>query len=120
MRDIGNGPGVARPDLPHRPGFRLRLAVALLALGLVTPLVAPNQSWASSPVARHEALSSSAQSHRARQVRVPRRATVAAPGRPDVRSAADNASVLILLVLTLNSAVMLIRVTSSPPTWMKD
>jgi hypothetical protein len=45
---------------------------------------------------------------------------VAAPSRPDVRSTADDASVLVLLVLTLNSAVMLIRVASDPPSWMKD
>jgi hypothetical protein len=38
----------------------------------------------------------------------------------DVRSTADDASVLVLLVLTLNSAAMIIRVASSPPSWMKD
>ncbi|HET7049188.1 MAG TPA: hypothetical protein VFI54_13070 [Solirubrobacteraceae bacterium] len=45
---------------------------------------------------------------------------MAAPGRPDVRSTADGVSVLVLLALTLNFAAMLIRVASSPPSWMKD
>ena len=84
--------------------FRLPLAVALIAVGFATSLLAPNQSSASSP----------------RHARVPPRAAVAAPSRTDVRSATDDASVLILLVLTLNSAGMVIRVASSPPTWMKD
>ncbi|MDQ6805434.1 MAG: hypothetical protein M3065_10830 [Actinomycetota bacterium] len=94
--------------------------MALLALGFVLPLLAPNRSWASSLVARHEIHAGSPQSHHASHAQVPPHTAVAAPSRPDVRSTADGASVLVLLVLTLNSAAMLIRVASSPPSWMKD
>ncbi|HXO09546.1 MAG TPA: hypothetical protein VN880_16010 [Solirubrobacteraceae bacterium] len=45
---------------------------------------------------------------------------MASPSRPDVRSTADGASFLLVLVLALNSAVMFIRVVTSPPSWMKD
>ena len=91
--------------------------MALLALGFVLPLLAPNESWASSLV--HETQAGSPQSHRARHAQVPPRIAVAAPSRPDVRSAANGAYVLVLLVLTLNSVVMLVRVASSLPSWMK-
>jgi hypothetical protein len=48
-------------------------------------------------------------------------ALLARPGAVcEVRSTADDASVLVLLVLTLNSAAMIIRVASCPPSWMKD
>jgi hypothetical protein len=94
--------------------------VALLAVGCILSLLAPHQSWASSLVAPSETHAGSAQSHQARDAQVLPHIAVAAPGRPDVRSTADDASVLVLLVLTLNSAVMLIRVASSPPSWMKD
>jgi len=67
----------------------------------------------------HETQAGSPQSHRARHAQVPPRIAVAAPSRPDVRSAADGAYVLVLLVLTLNSVVMLVRVASSLPSWMK-
>jgi hypothetical protein len=111
---------VGGPSSSHRLGVPRRLAVALLALGCVLLLLAPHQSWASSLVARRETHAGSAQSHHARDAQVLPHTAVAAPSRPDVRSTADDASVLVLLVLTLNSAVMLIRVASSPPSWMKD
>jgi hypothetical protein len=50
---------------------------------------------------------------------VPPRLTAAAPSQPDVPSTADGASLLVL-VLALNSAGMLIRLVSSPPSWIKD
>jgi hypothetical protein len=96
------------------------LALALLALGFVLPLLAPNQSWASSLVDRHKTHAGSPQSHQASHAQLPPDTAVAAPSRPDVRSTAEGASVLVLLVLTVNSAAMLIRVASSPPSWMKD
>jgi hypothetical protein len=71
-------------------------------------------------VVRRETHAGSPESHHARDAQVLPHSAVAAPSRPDVRSTADGASVLVLLVLTLNSAVMLIRVASSPPSWMKD
>jgi hypothetical protein len=116
---LGYGSGFAGPASSHRLGVPRRLAVALLALGFVPPLLAPHQSWASSLVARHETHAGSPQSHHARHGQVPPHTAVAAPSRPDVRSTADGASVLVLVVLILNSAVMLIRVASSPPSWMK-
>jgi hypothetical protein len=119
MRSHANARSARRAS-SHRLGVPRRLAVALLALGFVLPLLAPNQSWASSLVARHETHAGSPQSHHARRAQVPPHTAVAAPSRPDVRSAADGASVLVLVVLTLNSAGMLIRVASSPPSWIKD
>ena len=62
----------------------------------------------------------SLQSNHARHDQVPPRLTAAAPSRPDVPSTADGASLPVLLVLALNSAAMLIRLVSSPPSWIKD
>jgi hypothetical protein len=84
------------------------------------PLLAPNQSSASSLVVRRETYAGSPQSHHARHAQAPPRLTAAAPSRPDVRSIADGASVLVLLVLALNSAAMVIRLVSSLPSWIKD
>jgi hypothetical protein len=94
--------------------------VALLALGIVLSLLAPSRSSASSLFLRREANAGGLQANHPRHARVLPHTAVAAPSRPDVRSTADDASVLLLLVLTLNSAVMLIRAASSPPSWMKD
>ena len=117
---LGSGLRFAGSAPSHRLGVPRRLVLALIALGCVLPLLAPNQSSASSLVVRRETHAGSPQSHRARHDQVPPHLTAAAPSRPDVPSTADGASVLVLLVLTLNSAVMLIRVASSPPSWMKD
>ena len=118
-----SSPRIAR-DRPTVDRLRLgvprRLAVALLALGCVVSLLAPNQSWASSHAARHDTHAGSPQSHQARYVQVSPDTAMASPSRPDVRSTADGASFLLVLVLALNSAVMFIRVVTSPPSWMKD
>jgi hypothetical protein len=117
---LGYGSGFAGPAPSHRLGVLRRLVVALLALGCVVSLLAPNQSWASSLVAGHEDRAGRPQSHYARQAQVPPHTARAVPSRPDVRSTADGVSVLVLLILALNSAGMLIRVVSSPPSWIKD
>jgi hypothetical protein len=80
--------------------LRPRLTVAVLALGCVLPLLAPSQSWASGLV-------------------VPPHLTAAAPSRPDMPSS-EGAFLPVLLVLALNSAAMVIRLVSSPPSWLKD
>jgi hypothetical protein len=49
----------------------------------------------------------------------PPRSNAAAPSRPDVPSS-GGALLPILLVLALNSAAMVIRLVSSPPSWIKD
>ena len=113
--------GVHRPRLAsNRPRVPRRLAVALLLLGIVLPLLAPSRSLASSLIARRQAHARGPQSHHPRRDQVPTHPAAAAPRQPDVRSTADDASVPVLLVLVLNSAVMLIRVASPPPSWIKD
>jgi hypothetical protein len=117
---LGAGLGLAGPA-PSHPLRVPRLSVlALLALGCAFSLLAPSQSSASSLVVRRETHAGSPQSHRARHAQVPPHLTAAAPSQPDVRSIADGASLPVLLVLALNSAVMLIRLVSSPPSWIKD
>jgi hypothetical protein len=54
----------------------------------------------------------------ARHDEVPRRLAAVARTRSDVRPAAEGAFLPVVLVLALSSAVMLIRLVSSPPTWM--
>ena len=117
---LGAGSGLAGPAPSHPLRVPRRLAVALLALGCVLSLLAPNQSSASSLVVRRETHAGSPQSHHARHDQVPPQLTAAVPSRPDVRSVADGASVLVLLFLALNSVAMVIRVASSPPSWMRD
>jgi hypothetical protein len=117
---LGAGSRLAGPALSQRPRVPRRLAAALLALGCVLSLLAPNQSSASGLVVHRETHAGSPQSHHPRHDQAPPQLTAAAPSRPAVRPTADGASVLVLLVLTLNSAAMLIRVVSSPPSWMKD
>jgi hypothetical protein len=117
---LGAGSGLAGPAPSHPLRVPRRLAVALLALGFVLPLLAPSRSSASSLILRREANAGGLQPNHSRHDQVPPQLTAAVPSRPDVRPTADGASVLVLLVLTLNSAVMLIRVASSPPSWMKD
>jgi hypothetical protein len=75
---------------------------------------------ASRLIVRREADARGLQRNHPRHDQVPTQLAAAAPSRPDVGSTADDASVLVLGFLALNSAVMLIRVASSPPSWMKD
>ncbi len=117
---LGAGSGFAGPARSHRLGVPRRLVVALLALGCVLPLVAPSRSSAFSLVVRREANAHTLQSHHPRHAQLASQLTAAAPTRPDAPPSADGASVPVLLVLTLNSAAMLIRVVSSPPSWMRD
>jgi hypothetical protein len=69
---------------------------------------------------RRETNAGSLRSYHARHAQAPPHLTAAATSRPDVPSIADGASVLLLLVLALNSAAMVIRLLSAPPSWMKD
>jgi uncharacterized membrane protein YbhN (UPF0104 family) len=115
---LGAGSGFAGSAPSHRLGVPRRLAVALLALSCVLPLLAPNQSSASSLVVRREANAGSLQPSHARHDQVPPHLTAAAPSRPDVPSS-EGAFLPFLLVLALNSVVMVIRLVSSPPSWMK-
>jgi hypothetical protein len=116
---LGVASGFARPAPPHRLGVRWRLAAALLASGCVLTLFAPNQSSASNLLVPREIHAGSPQSHNARHAQVPPHLTAAVPSRPAVPSIADGASLAILLVLALNSAAMVIRLVTSPPSWMK-
>jgi uncharacterized membrane protein YbhN (UPF0104 family) len=115
---LGAGSGFAGSAPSHRLGVPRRLAVALLALSCVLPLLAPNQSSASSLVVRREANAGSLQPSHPRHDQVPPHLTAAAPSRPDVPSS-EGAFLPFLLVLALNSVVMVIRLVSSPPSWMK-
>jgi hypothetical protein len=117
---LGAGSGVTGPALSNRPRVPRRLAVALLLLGFVLPLLAPGRSLASRLIVRREADARGLSRNHPRHDKVPTQLAAAAPSRPGVGSTADDASVLVLGVLALNSAVMLIRVASSPPSWMKD
>jgi hypothetical protein len=93
--------------------------LALLAFGCVLPLLAPSRSSASSLVVGRETDAGNPQSHHAHD-QVPPRQTAAVPGRPDAPPPAEGGSLPVLLILALNSAVMLIRLVSSPPNWIKD
>jgi hypothetical protein len=115
MRTLSH-PLSTQPAVSHRPSRAPRTA---FALGCVLPLLAPNQSSASSIVVRGEAHARSLRPNCARHAQVPHHLTAAAPSRPDVSSTADGASVLVPLVLALNSAAMVIRLVSSPPSWIK-
>jgi hypothetical protein len=112
-------PGFAGAPASHRRRVPRRLAVALLVLGCMS-LLTPHRSLASSLLAREESHAGSPQSRQTRPAQRPRRTAGAASSRADVRSTSDDASVLILVALALNSAVMVIRVASSPPGWIKD
>jgi hypothetical protein len=109
----------AGPDLWQRSRVPRRFAVALLALGLVVPLLAPSRSSAFSLVVGREVKAGDLQLNHRRHDQVPPQLTAAASSRARVHPRTDDASVLVVLILALNSAVMLIRVASSPPSWMK-
>jgi hypothetical protein len=113
------GLGLAGPAPSHRLRVPRRLVLALLALSCVLPLLAPSRSSASSLVVGRETDAGSPQSHHARHDQVPP-PTAAAPSRPDAPPPAEGGSLPVLLILALNSAVMLIRLVSSPPSWIKD
>jgi len=117
---LSSGPGFAGPAPSHRPGVPRRLAVALLARGCVLSPIAPNQSSACSLVVRCETHAGSPQSHHAHHAQVPPHLTAAAPSRPNAPPPAEGGSLPVLLILALNSAVMLIRLVSSPARWIKD
>jgi hypothetical protein len=110
----------ARPAPAHRPRVSWRPAAALLALGCAFSLLAPGHSSASSLVVPREAHARSPRSNYARHDEVPPRLTGAERSRSDAPPPAERASLPVLLILALNSAVMLIRLVSSPPNWIKD
>ena len=114
------GLGLAGPTPSHRLRVPRRLVLALLALSCVLPLLAPSRSSASRLVVGREANTGSLQPNRPRRAQEPPHLTAAVPGRPDAPPPAEGGSVPVLLILALNSAVMLIRLVSSPPNWIKD
>jgi hypothetical protein len=103
---------------PHRRVLR-RVAVALLASSCVLPLLAPSRSSACSLVVRDAPCVASQQPIYPRHDHVPPRSNAAARSQPDVPSS-EPAFLPVLLVLALNSTAMVIRLVSSPPSWMKD
>jgi hypothetical protein len=115
---LGAGLRLAGPAPSHRLRVARRLVLALLAFGCVLPLLAPSRSSASSLVVGRETDAGNPQSHHARHDQV--RQTAAVPGRPEAPPPAEGGSLPVLLILALNSAVMLIRLVSSPPSWIKD
>ncbi len=117
---LGAGLGLAGPAPSHPLRVPRRLVLALLALGCAFLLLAPSHSSASSLVVRREAHARSLRPNYARHDEVTPRLTAAERSRSDVRPTAERASLLVLLVLALNSAVMLFRLVSSPPSWIKD
>jgi hypothetical protein len=117
---LGAGLGLAGPAPSHPPRVPRRFVLALLTLGCAFLLLAPSHSSASSLVVRREARARSLRPNYAGHNEVPPRLTATERSRSDVRPTADRASLLVLLVLALNSAVMLFRLGSSPPSWMKD
>jgi hypothetical protein len=122
---LGAGLGLAGPAPSHPLRVPRRLVLALLALGCALPLLAPSHSSASSLVVRRGAHARSLRPIHARHDEVSSRLTAAERRRFDVRPTAERASdrrtfLLVLLVLVLNSAVMLFRLLSSPPSWIPD
>jgi hypothetical protein len=116
---IGAGSGFAGQARSHRLGVPRRLAVPLFALGCVLPLLAPSRSLACSLVVRGTPCVGSLRPNHARHDQVLPYFTAAAPSRADVPSTTDGASLTILVVLAINSTAMVIRLVSSPPSWMK-
>jgi hypothetical protein len=112
--------GLAGPALSHWLQVPRRLVLALLAFGCVLPLLVPSRSSACSLVVRGAPCVGSQRSNHARHDQVPPRPPAAAPSRPDAPPPAEGGSLPVLLILALNSAVMLIRLVSSAPSWIKD
>ncbi len=117
---LGARLGFAGPAPSHPLRVPRRLVLALLALSCALPLLAPSHSSASNLVVPREAHARSLRPNYARHDEVPPRLTAAARSQPDAPPTAERASLPVLLVLALNSAAMLIRVVSSPPSWIKD
>lgn len=97
-----------------------RLPVALLVAGFVLPLLTPSTSSAFGLITQRQADAGGLQAAAARHELEPPELAAASVARQPGRPTADGALHLVLLVLALNSAVMLIRMASSPPGWMKD
>ena len=116
---LGAGLRLAGPAPSHRLRVPRRSVLALLALGCAFSLLAPSHSSASSLVVPREAHARSPRPNHARHDEVPPRLTAAERSRSNERPTAERASLPVLLVLALNSAV-LIRLVSSPPSWIKD
>jgi hypothetical protein len=83
------------------------------------PLLAPSRSSACSLVVRDAPRVASQRPIYPRHDHVPPDLTVAAHSQPDVPPS-EGAFLSVLLGLALNSAAMVIRLVSSPPSWMKD
>ena len=117
---LGAGLRFAGPAASHPLRAPRRLVLALLALGCAFSLLAPSHSSASSPVVPRDAHARSLRPNHARHDEVPPRLTAAARSQPDAPPRAEGGSLPVLLILALNSAVLLIRLVSSPPGWIKD
>jgi hypothetical protein len=109
---LGAGLRFAGPAASHRVRVPRRLVLALLALGCAFSLLVPSHSSASNLVVPREAHARSLRPNHARL-------NAAARSRSDERPTAERASLPVLLILALNSVVMLIRLVSSRPSWMK-
>jgi hypothetical protein len=83
------------------------------------PLLTPSRSSACRLVVRDAPCVASQQPIYPRHDHVPPRSTAAARSQPEVPSS-DGAFLPVLVVLALNSAAMVIRLVSSPPSWIKD
>jgi hypothetical protein len=116
---LGAGLRLAGPAPSHQLPVPRRLVLALLALGCTFSLLAPSHSSASSPVVPRDAHARSLRPNHARHDEVPPRLTAAARSQPDAPPN-EGAFLLVLLVLALDSAAMVIRLVSSPPSWIKD
>jgi hypothetical protein len=116
---LGTASGFARPAVSRWLRVTRRFAAVLLACGCVLPLLAPSRSSARSLVVRDAPRVASQRPIYPLHNHVPPDLTAAAPSQPDVPPS-EGAFVPVLLVLALNSAAMVVRLVSSPPSWMKD
>jgi hypothetical protein len=109
--------GAAPSNRRRIPG---RSVLSLLALACAMSLIAANQSSAAGFVVRRDQSARSLRPHAPRRDEIPPPFSPAVHNQPDARPTADGASLPVLLVLALNSAVVLIRLVSAPPSWMRD
>jgi hypothetical protein len=117
---LGAGLRFAGPAASHPLRAPRRLVLALLALGCAFSLLAPSHSSAYGLVVRDAPWVGSQRPNHALHNQGPPRSNAAAPSQPDAPPRAEGGSLPVLLILALNSAVLLIRLVSSPPGWIKD
>lgn len=98
---------------PRRP------TLALLAVGCGLSLLVPSASSASSLMVRDGGETPVLRPISARHHQIAPRHAVVTHHRPAAQPSADGAFLPMLLFLALSSAVMVIRLVSSPPGWIK-